>query len=59
MDLVAKLAGDMPNLQNILITSYKEMPDDIDEKLAYFLSILQRIQINPVNVYYYQEAQPQ
>lgn len=59
MDLVAKLAGDMPNLQNILITSYKEMPDDIDEKLAYFLSILQRIQINPVNVYYYQEAKPQ
>ena len=59
MDLVAKLAADMPNLQNILITSYKEMPEDIDEQFANFLSKLQRSQINPVNVYYYQEAQPQ
>ena len=59
MDLVAQLAADMPNLQNILITSYKEMPEDIDEKFAYFLSILQHSQINPVNVYYYQEAKPQ
>ncbi len=59
MDLAAELAADMPNLQNILITSYKAMPGDIDEKLARFLSILQRNQINPVNVYYYQEAEPQ
>ena len=59
MDPVAELAADMPNLQNILITSYKEMPKDIDETLAYFLSILQQSQINPVNVYYYQEAEPQ
>lgn len=59
MDPVAELATDMPNLQNILITSYKEMPEDIDEQFANFLSKLQRSQINPVNVYYYQEAQPQ
>lgn len=59
MDPVAELAADMPNLQNILITSYKEMPQDVNEKLANFLSILQQRQINPVNVYYYQEAQPQ
>lgn len=59
MDPVAELAADMPNLQNILITSYKEMPEDVDEILAYFLSRLQQSQINPVNLYYYQEAQPQ
>ena len=59
MDPVAELAADMPNLQNILITSYQAMPQDINEKLANFISILQQKQINPVNVYYYQEAQPQ
>lgn len=59
MDPVAQLAADMPNLQNILITSNKEMPEDIDQKLADFLSVLQQKQINPVNVYYYQEAEQQ
>lgn len=59
MDGVAELAADMPNLENILITSYKEMREDIDEHLETFLSKLKQSQINPVNVYYYQEAEPQ
>lgn len=59
IDSVAELAADMPNLQNILITSYQEMPQNINDKLAGFLAKLKQSQVHPVNVYYYQESQPQ
>ncbi|MCC2590263.1 hypothetical protein [Chryseobacterium sp. MFBS3-17] len=46
----------MPNLEQIFIIGETNMPSDINTQLAAFRTELEQNQINPVNVYYYNQG---